>query len=328
MSICSRTRAATARSRPRSRARLAVCTPCAGMPSARARCGRRSKELYEELGLQHRRAARSLIGANIELLAGDAAAAERELRLGYDTLAAMGETYVRATLAAYLAAVLAELGRDDEALTLTRESEMTQAQTTSSRRSSGRGARARALGSGGDRTEAATLAREAVRRAAETDFVDLRAGGAPSRSRSRLNRPRRGGRGGRTGCRGVRAQRKRHRRAACAVARDRLGLTFPAQETAMTDKGRPAEVRRDHVPWTLVRREGHPGSRDRGRMGQGEEGRRAEGPSRRRHLHRRQQPDQRVQRHPRATSRRRARERNPAHRKAVGRRAARRRRRA
>jgi len=129
----------------------------------------RSRQLYEELGLQHRRAARSLIPATIELLAGDAAAAEHELRIGYDTLAAMGETYVRATLAAFLAAILAELGRNDEALALSRESEENSSDDDVVAQVVWRGARARALGE-------AALARDAVERALATDFLDLRAG--------------------------------------------------------------------------------------------------------------------------------------------------------
>ncbi|HLX18748.1 MAG TPA: adenylate/guanylate cyclase domain-containing protein [Gaiellaceae bacterium] len=129
----------------------------------------RARSLYEELGLQHRRAARSLIPATIELLAGDAEAAERELRLGYDTLAAMGETWVRATVAAYLASVLAELGRDGEAIELTRESEANSSDDDVVTQVVWRGARARALGDAG-------LARDAVERALATDFLDLRAG--------------------------------------------------------------------------------------------------------------------------------------------------------
>ncbi|HKT43832.1 MAG TPA: BTAD domain-containing putative transcriptional regulator [Gaiellaceae bacterium] len=135
-----------------------------------------SRDLYEKLGLRHRRATRSLIGGLIELLAGDAEAAEREVRLGYDTLSAMGETYVRATLGAYLAAILAELGRDAEAIELTRESEANAAADDISTEVVWLGARARALARGGDPDTAVQLARDAVRRAEATDFSDLRAG--------------------------------------------------------------------------------------------------------------------------------------------------------
>ncbi|MDE3189771.1 MAG: AAA family ATPase [Acidobacteriota bacterium] len=135
-----------------------------------------ARTLYEELGLQHRRAARSLIPASIELLAGDAEAAERELRVGYDTLAAMGETWVRATVAAYLAAVLVEIGRDADALALTAESEANASDDDVVPHVVWRGARARLLARRGDRADALALAHAAVERATATDFVDLRAG--------------------------------------------------------------------------------------------------------------------------------------------------------
>jgi class 3 adenylate cyclase/tetratricopeptide (TPR) repeat protein len=134
-----------------------------------------ARTLYEELGLQHRRAVRSLVPAGIELLAGNPGAAERELRYGYDTLAAMGETWVRATIAAYLAAVLAQLERNDEAIALTRESEANSSDDDVVTQVVWRGARARALART-DPAAAKALALAAVGRALATDFLDLRAG--------------------------------------------------------------------------------------------------------------------------------------------------------
>jgi class 3 adenylate cyclase/tetratricopeptide (TPR) repeat protein len=72
-------------------------------------------ERYEELGLGYRRAVRCTIGADIEALAGDAHAAEQELRRGYETLEHMGEKGARVVVAAYLADTLCRAGRDDEA---------------------------------------------------------------------------------------------------------------------------------------------------------------------------------------------------------------------
>ena len=69
---------------------------------ARERCAQ-ARAIYDELGLNVRRAARSLVPATVEMLAGNPAAAEQELRWGYDTLAAMGEKNVRSVLAAFLA---------------------------------------------------------------------------------------------------------------------------------------------------------------------------------------------------------------------------------
>src|SRR5262245_47201896 len=68
--------------------------------------------LYESLHLSFRRAARSYIPASIETLAGDHAAAERELRSGYETLEQMGEKSLRTTIAAFLAEAIYRQGRD------------------------------------------------------------------------------------------------------------------------------------------------------------------------------------------------------------------------
>jgi class 3 adenylate cyclase/tetratricopeptide (TPR) repeat protein len=135
-----------------------------------------SRRLFEELGLHYRIATRSVEAATVERYAGDFVAAERELRLGYDTLAAMGETYVRGMLAAYLAAVLVEVDRDEEAVELSRESEANARNDDVVAQVVWRAARARALVRLGEEDEAAALAKEAVSLAHETDFLDLRAG--------------------------------------------------------------------------------------------------------------------------------------------------------
>ena len=74
-----------------------------------------SVAVYQEFGLRFRRAVRSIVGAQIETLAGDLVAAERELRTGYAMLEEMGERGVRSTLAGFLAEVLSMRGDDDEA---------------------------------------------------------------------------------------------------------------------------------------------------------------------------------------------------------------------
>jgi tetratricopeptide (TPR) repeat protein len=59
----------------------------------------------------------------VELLAGDATAAEEELRRDFDTLTAMGETYFASSIAALLAEALYTQTRYDEAEDFTRRSE-------------------------------------------------------------------------------------------------------------------------------------------------------------------------------------------------------------
>jgi class 3 adenylate cyclase/tetratricopeptide (TPR) repeat protein len=77
--------------------------------------GSRSREVVSDLGPSALAASLSDHTSRVELLAGDAQAAERELRRDYDVLAAMNEAYFRSTVAALLARILWALGRHDEA---------------------------------------------------------------------------------------------------------------------------------------------------------------------------------------------------------------------
>ena len=71
----------------------------------------RAQAFWEELGMPHQQAIRAIDASTIELLAGDAEAAERELRTGYDLLVEIGDVHLRPMLAAYLAALLVEEGQ-------------------------------------------------------------------------------------------------------------------------------------------------------------------------------------------------------------------------
>ena len=79
---------------------------------------RRARRDLEELGWTNQAALTSLDSGPIELLAGDPAAAEAELRLDYQTLDRLGERNFIATVAAILAEALYQQGKDDEAETL------------------------------------------------------------------------------------------------------------------------------------------------------------------------------------------------------------------
>lgn len=132
-----------------------------------------SRVVYEELGLRYMRAARSLASSSVELLAGDPAAAVRELRWGYDALEKMGERGTRSTLAAFLAQALVEQGLYSDAIEFSRISEETSAAADVVNQAVWRGARAAALAHAGDSTAAELLAAEAVELAEGTDFLDL-----------------------------------------------------------------------------------------------------------------------------------------------------------
>ena len=131
---------------------------------------------YDELGHEFRRASRSLVGGEIELLAGDPAAAERELRHGYETFERMGERGVRSTLAAFLARTLAAQGRYDEAEEYTRFSEETAGSDDLVTQVVWRATQAVVLAHRVELAPAERLAAEAARLGESTDFLDLQAG--------------------------------------------------------------------------------------------------------------------------------------------------------
>ena len=82
--------------------------------TARLLCRDASGALHE-IGAKLYAARTSLESSVVDLLAGDVEAAERALRRDYETLEAMGERYLRPTVAASLARVLCRLDRLDEA---------------------------------------------------------------------------------------------------------------------------------------------------------------------------------------------------------------------
>src|SRR5262249_56533467 len=78
-----------------------------------------SQAILRDLGQTVSLAALQTWSGAVELLAGDAYAAERELRAAFETLEPMGDKANLATIAASLAAALHLQGRDDEADALT-----------------------------------------------------------------------------------------------------------------------------------------------------------------------------------------------------------------
>jgi class 3 adenylate cyclase/tetratricopeptide (TPR) repeat protein len=135
----------------------------------------RTQKLWEELGMAHRRAIRAMDASAIELLAGDAEAAERELRTGYRMLEEIGEMHVRPTVASYLATVLAQEGQFAEADEVARFAQSHAWEDDIVTQVMWRVARAQVDAAAGRATEAEGLARQAVELAAPTDFLDLQA---------------------------------------------------------------------------------------------------------------------------------------------------------
>jgi len=132
------------------------------------------KATVEELGLRVTAASAAETYGIVENLAGDPAAAERELASGYGVLEEIGETQNFPDLAAKLADALYAQGQDDRALELSEVSERATAPDDLSAGVQWRAVRAKLLARARNTDDAEALAREAVALAAETDFLVLR----------------------------------------------------------------------------------------------------------------------------------------------------------
>jgi class 3 adenylate cyclase/tetratricopeptide (TPR) repeat protein len=135
---------------------------------------RRSRAIYEDLGLRLRSTIVAETAGGIEMLAGDAVAAEHELRASLVALAEMGEQGIQSTVAAALAHALIEQGRLDEASEMVSASQLAGAEDDVSTHVLGQSARARILASLGRHEEAERIARDAVGHAEETDDLNMR----------------------------------------------------------------------------------------------------------------------------------------------------------
>ncbi len=133
-----------------------------------------SRAIFEDLGLRLRSTFVSETAGEIEMLAGDAVAAEREFRSGFDAAVDMGEQGFQATIAAALAHALIEQGRLDEAEEMVSAGELTGAEDDVSTRVLGRSARARIQAGRGRYEEAARIARDAVTISETTDDLNMR----------------------------------------------------------------------------------------------------------------------------------------------------------
>jgi class 3 adenylate cyclase/tetratricopeptide (TPR) repeat protein len=121
-------------------------------------CLERSKAICRELGSAYGLAEAHMAGAEMEMLAGDTEAAERELRDAIEVAKDMGASRYVSLYRTRIAHVLVAQGRDDEAL-----AELEQArQHIHGDAPSWKSARARVLARRGQMDEAVTLAREAV----------------------------------------------------------------------------------------------------------------------------------------------------------------------
>jgi class 3 adenylate cyclase/tetratricopeptide (TPR) repeat protein len=128
--------------------------------------------IVEELGLRFSLSLFALTRGELEALAGEPVAAERQLRLAYELCRRLGDKqYV--SVAPNLAEVLHLQGRDEEALRFTEEVEAA-VEPDVPEQFQWRKARAKVLAAQGAGEQAERLAREAVDLAAETDHLEER----------------------------------------------------------------------------------------------------------------------------------------------------------
>ncbi len=124
---------------------------------------RASRATLDDLGWRFDAALTSAIASGpVELIAGDAPAAERELRRDHDALAAMGERNYISTTKAFLAEALYRQGRDAEAMAMTLESEAIAADDDVATQYLWRSVRAKLLARSGAHAAAERMGREAI----------------------------------------------------------------------------------------------------------------------------------------------------------------------
>jgi class 3 adenylate cyclase/tetratricopeptide (TPR) repeat protein len=135
-----------------------------------------ARALAQELGLEIILAAGvAWVAGYVQLLAGDASAAERELRPACEELERMGNWGNLAFLAPTLADALFAQGHDEDALRLTELTERITNSWDAQPQIAWRRVRAKLLARRGEVDEAERLARKATALAARTDFLDDRA---------------------------------------------------------------------------------------------------------------------------------------------------------
>ncbi len=136
---------------------------------------RGARATLEDLGAGVLSASTSIDSSRVELLAGDLAAAERELRRDYDALTAMGEKFLLSTIAGFLGHVEIEAGHLDAAGALADEVRDLAPPDDIDSQAMWRAVKARVVALEGQRDEGVALAREAVEISRRADAPRLQA---------------------------------------------------------------------------------------------------------------------------------------------------------
>ena len=134
----------------------------------------RARAMYEEFGLTLLgQAATSLAYGDVEILAGDYEAAERELRKGWLALEEIGERGYSSSIAAFLGRALYAQGRLDEAEEISLHAQERAAPDDLWTQALALGTRAKVLARRGSHAQGELLARDAVGRVELTDALEL-----------------------------------------------------------------------------------------------------------------------------------------------------------
>jgi tetratricopeptide (TPR) repeat protein len=134
-----------------------------------------SRALFDELGWKFEAATVSLDSGPAALLAGDAIAAEAELRADFDRLEEMGERNYISTIAGHFAEALYRQDRLDEAEYFATYCAEVASHDDIASQAQWRSVKAKLLARGGAVTDAEALARQAAELLKSTDALDLHA---------------------------------------------------------------------------------------------------------------------------------------------------------
>jgi len=146
-----------------------------GHPAEAREASARSRANLIDLGMSISAVSTANESSRVLLLDGNALAAEQDLRSAHDTVAEMGETYLRSSLAGSLAHVLWILGRHDESDHFASIAEEFADADDVDSQVVWRTIRAKLLAERGRADEAVEMAASAVAKSAETDDIDQQA---------------------------------------------------------------------------------------------------------------------------------------------------------
>jgi predicted ATPase/class 3 adenylate cyclase len=135
----------------------------------------RARSVHDSSGAKLRHTMGADVAGEMELIAGDPAAAERHLREAYEAYRAMGERGFLSTVAGWLAEALYALDRLDEALQMTEEAQAAATPDDIDAQARWRTARAKVLARRGEFPAARTLLDEAAALVSPTAWATLQA---------------------------------------------------------------------------------------------------------------------------------------------------------